>query len=174
MVTHCLNSSTLLGSEEKKQKTTRTTFLQSRKWREFMKSHLFSNCRRRGIKTILPEVYKLTSPNPNNKNKVEIHKDRGLYGIEFTVDKTIAEFNKGADKVELSYASSFIEFENVLEGALNSAWKHVLKEHFPEPIDPQRAIYCRSPIKTLRKVSRELSSSSFSVVRMRRSSEIAS
>ena len=59
----------------------------------------------------------------------------GLYGIEFTVNKTISEFNKGADKVKLGYASSFIEFENVLEGALNSAWKHVLKEHFPEPID---------------------------------------
>ena len=54
-------------------------------------------------KTILPEVYKLTSPNPRNKNKAEIHKDSGLYGIEFTVNKTIPDFNKGADKVELSY-----------------------------------------------------------------------
>ncbi len=26
-------------------------------------------------------------------------------------------------------------FENVLEGALKLAWKYVLKEHFPEPID---------------------------------------
>jgi hypothetical protein len=86
-------------------------------------------------KTILPEVYKLVSPKPNNKNKVEIHKDSGLYGVEFTVDKTIAEFIKGAGKVELSYASSFIEFENVLEGPLNSAWKYVLKEHFPDPIN---------------------------------------
>ncbi len=77
----------------------------------------------------------MTSPNPCNKNKVEIHKDSGLYGIEFTVDMTIPDFNKGADKVELNYASAFIEFENVLEGALNSAWKYVLKEHFPEPID---------------------------------------
>jgi len=86
-------------------------------------------------KTILPKVYKLTSPNPRNKNKAEIHKDSGLYGIEFTVYKTIPDFNKGADKVELDYASAFIEFENVLEGALNSAWKYVLKEHFLEPID---------------------------------------
>ncbi len=93
-----------------------------------MKSHLCSCSRRRGMKkTILPEVYKLMSPNPRNKNKVEIHKDSGLYGIEFTVDKTIPDFNKGADKVELDYASAFIEFENVLEGALNSAWKYVLK-----------------------------------------------
>ena len=86
-------------------------------------------------KTILPEVYKLTSPNPCNKNKAEIHKDSGLYGIKFTVDKTIPDFNKGADKVELDYATVFVEFENVLEGALNSAWKYVLREHFPEPMD---------------------------------------
>jgi hypothetical protein len=99
------------------------------------KPPLFKSQKTWNEKTILPEVYKLTSPNPNNKNKVEIHKDSGLYGIEFTVDKTMARFNKGAAKVELGYASSFIEFENVLEGALNSAWKYVLKEHFPEPID---------------------------------------
>jgi len=82
----------------------------------------------------------LTSPNPRNKNKVKIHKDSGLYGIEFTVDKTIANFNKGADKVKLDYASAVIEFENVLEGALNSAWKYFLKEHFPEPIDDSTGI----------------------------------
>ena len=91
-------------------------------------------------KTILPEVYKLTSPNPCNKNKAEIHKDSGLYGIEFTVDKTIPDFNKGADKVELDYATAFVEFENVLEGALNLAWKYVLKEHFPEPMDDPTGI----------------------------------
>ncbi len=49
-------------------------------------------------KTIFPEVYKLTSPKPSNKNKVEIHKDSGLNGVEFTVDKTIPDFNRGADK----------------------------------------------------------------------------
>ena len=78
-------------------------------------------------KTILPEIYKLTSPNPGNKNKAEIHKDSGLFGIEFTVDTMIPDFNKGADKVELDYATAFVEFENVHEGALNSAWKYVLR-----------------------------------------------
>ena len=91
-------------------------------------------------KTILPEVYKLTSPNPRNKNKGKIHKDSGLYGIEFTVDKMIPNFNKGADKVELDYATAFVKFENVLEGALNSAWKYVHKEHFPEPVDNSTGI----------------------------------
>jgi len=82
----------------------------------------------------------LTSHNPRNKNKAEIHKDSGLYGIEFTVDKTIPDFNKGADKVELDYATAFVEFENLLEGALNSAWKYVLKEHFPEPMDDSTGV----------------------------------
>jgi len=96
-------------------------------------------------KTVLPEVYKLTSPNPRNKNKAEIHKDSGLYGIEFTVDKTIPDFNKGADKVELDYATAFVKFENVLEGALNSAWKYILKEHFPEPMDDPTGVLSLSP-----------------------------
>jgi hypothetical protein len=86
-------------------------------------------------KTILPKVYKLTSPNPCNKDKVKIHKDSGLRGIEFTVDKTIPDFNKAAEKVDLDYAHAFVKFENVLKGVLNSAWKYVLIEHFPEPID---------------------------------------
>ena len=80
------------------------------------------------------------SSNSRNKFKAEIHKDSGLYGIEFTVDKTIPDFNRGVDKVKLDYASAFIEFENVLKGALNSAWKYVLKEHFPEPIDDSTGV----------------------------------
>jgi hypothetical protein len=33
------------------------------------------------------EVYKLQSNNTCNKSRVEIHKDNGKYGIEFTIDK---------------------------------------------------------------------------------------
>jgi hypothetical protein len=106
----------------------------------YEKPPLFKSQKTWNEKTILPKVYKLTSPNPNNKNKFEIHKDSGLYGIEFTVDKTIFDFNKGADKVELNYVSTFIKFENALEGALNLAWKYVLYEHFPEPIDDSTGV----------------------------------
>ena len=117
-------------------------------------------------KTILPEVYKLTSLNPCNKNKVKIHKDSGIDGIEFTVDKTIPDFNKGADKVELNYASAFIKFERPRSMFLRNTLQNQSMT--------QQALYCQSPTETLRKVSRVLSSSSFSVVRMRRTFEIGS
>jgi len=42
---------------------------------------------------------------------------------------------KGQKRSSCTTLLCFVEFENVLEGALNSAWKYVLKEHFPEPID---------------------------------------
>jgi hypothetical protein len=50
----------------------------------------------------LSEVYKLQSNNPLNKSCVEIHKDNGKYGFEFTINKTILKFNKGAEKCDLS------------------------------------------------------------------------
>jgi hypothetical protein len=83
----------------------------------------------------LSEVYKLQSNNPQNKSRVEIYKDTGKYGIEFTIDKTIPEFNKGAEKCDLNWSDFFVEFKNVLQGHLKMAWKQVLHEHFPEPVD---------------------------------------
>jgi hypothetical protein len=83
----------------------------------------------------LSEVYKLQSNDPQNKSCAEIHKDNGKYGIEFTIDKTIPEFNKGAEKCDLKWSDSFVEFENVLQGHHKMAWKQVLHKHFPEPVD---------------------------------------
>ncbi len=83
----------------------------------------------------LSEVYKLQSNNPQNKSCIEIHKDNGKDGIKFTIDKTIPEFNKGAEKCDLNWSGSFVEFENVLQGHHKTAWKQVLHEHFPEPVD---------------------------------------
>ncbi len=74
----------------------------------------------------LSEVYKLQSNNLQNKSCVEIHKDKGKYGIEFTIDKTIPEFNKGAEKCDLNWSDSFVEFKNVLRGQHKMAWKQVL------------------------------------------------
>jgi hypothetical protein len=40
----------------------------------------------------------------------EIHKDSGQFGIEFTLDKTINDFIRGAEKVDLDYTESLQEF----------------------------------------------------------------
>jgi hypothetical protein len=62
----------------------------------------------------LSEVYKVQSNNPRNKSCVEIDKDDGKYGNEFTIDKMIPKFNTGAEKCDLNWSYSFVEFENVL------------------------------------------------------------
>ncbi len=64
----------------------------------------------------LSEDYKLQSNDSRNKSRVEIHKDNGKYGIEFTINKTIPEFKKGAEKCDLNWSDSFVEFKNVLQG----------------------------------------------------------
>ncbi len=88
----------------------------------------------------LSEVYKLRCNNPKNKSLVEIHKDNGSYSIKFTVDRTIPEFNQGAEKCELPWADSFTEFENVLQGQHRTAWKQTPQEHFLEPVDATRPV----------------------------------
>ncbi len=70
-----------------------------------------------------------------NKMKAEIHIGSGRLGVKFTVDKTIPNFNKGANKIHLDWTNSFEEFENVLEGQYKMAWKQVMHDHFPEPVN---------------------------------------
>ena len=67
--------------------------------------------------------------------KAEIHIDSGRLGVEFTVDKTIPDFNKGAEKIHLDWTTSSEEFENVLEAQYKTAWKQDMHDHFPEPVD---------------------------------------
>ena len=88
----------------------------------------------------LSEVYILQSNNPQNKSQVKIHKDNGGYLIEFTVNKTIPEFNKGAENCEITWVDSFTEFENVHQGQHRTAWKHTLHEHFPESGNATRPV----------------------------------
>jgi hypothetical protein len=71
------------------------------------------------------------------KFKVEIHKDDGLLGVEFTLDKTITEFSRASEKLNLDYVTSFAEFGNLLLGRYQTDWKQVLHEHFPEPVDTE-------------------------------------
>jgi len=125
-------------------------------------------------RTNLPEDYKLFSPNPTKKSKFEIQKDNGLLGLEWTVDKTIPEFDKACDKLGIGYVSAFVEFKNVLQGALALARKHVLKEHFPEPLEGHMGKLPPWLIEPRRRAFKRLSSSSSSTICTRRSSEIAS
>ncbi len=86
-------------------------------------------------KPTLSKVYKLQSNNLQNKSWVEIHKDNGKYGIKFTINKMVPEFNKGAEKCDLNWSDSFVEFENFLQGHHRTARKQVLHEDFQEPVN---------------------------------------
>jgi hypothetical protein len=83
----------------------------------------------------LSECYKLQSNKPQNKSCIEIHKNNGKHGIEFTINKTISEYNKGAEKCDLNWSDPFVEFKNVLQGHHRMARKQVLHGHFPEPVN---------------------------------------
>jgi hypothetical protein len=83
----------------------------------------------------LGDVYKLQSNSPGNKQKAKIHKDSGQLGIEFMINKTINDFIRGTEKVDMGYIDSFMEFENVLLGRYLTDWRQVLHKHFPEPVD---------------------------------------
>jgi hypothetical protein len=72
-----------------------------------------------------------------NKYKTEIHKDDGLLGIEFTLDKRISKFTRASEKLNLDYVTSFDKFGNVLLGRYQTNRKQVLHEHFPEPVNPE-------------------------------------
>ena len=74
-----------------------------------------------------------------NKYEAEIPKDSSSLRIEFTLDRTITDFIRGAKRVNLDYVQSFAEFGNVLQGRLLSDWKQVLEDNFPEPADPETA-----------------------------------
>jgi hypothetical protein len=87
-------------------------------------------------KTSLPEAYKLQSNDSFNKVKVEVHQDSGKLGVEFTINRTIPDFNSRAVKINLDWTHSFTEFENVLQGQYKTAWKQIVHEFFPELVDP--------------------------------------
>ena len=70
--------------------------------------------RKWNAKTKLNEIYKLQSNNLINNYKAEIPKDSGSLRIEFTLNQTITDFIRGAERVNLDYVQSFAELGNVL------------------------------------------------------------
>jgi hypothetical protein len=105
----------------------------------FKKKPFFKLTRKWDTKTKFNKVYKLQSNDLRNKYKAKIPKDSGSLGIEFTLDQTITDFIRGAERVNLDYVQSFAKFGNVLQGRLLSNWKQVLEDNFPEPADPEKA-----------------------------------
>jgi hypothetical protein len=103
----------------------------------YKKKPFFVLQRRWDTKTVLPEVYKLQSNDLCNKHKAEIHKDDGLLGIKFTLNKTISKLIRASEKLNLDYVTSFTEFGNVLLGHYQTCWKQELYEHFLELVDPE-------------------------------------
>ena len=86
----------------------------------FEKKPFFKSTSKWDAKTKFNEVYKLQSNDLRNKYKAEIPKDLGSLGIEFTLNQTITDFIRGAERVNLDYVQSFAEFGNVLQGRLLS------------------------------------------------------
>jgi hypothetical protein len=103
----------------------------------YEKKPFFVLQRRWDTKTVFPKVYKLQSNDPRNKYKAKIHKDDGLLGINFTLNKTISEFIYASEKLNLDYVTSFAKFGNVLLGHYQTNWKQVLHVRFPEPVDTE-------------------------------------
>jgi hypothetical protein len=103
----------------------------------FEKKPFFKTTCKWDAKTKFNEVYKLQSNDLRNKYKAEIPKDSGSLGIEFTLNRTITDFIRGAERVILDYVQSFAEFGNVLQGCLLSNWKQALEDNIPEPANPE-------------------------------------
>jgi hypothetical protein len=133
---HCYNSSTPTESKKDHQRSNSVNLRDDgKKWRVYEKKPFFKLQRHWDTKTVLPKIYKLQSNEPHNKFKAEIHKDDGLLGVEFTLDKAITEFICASEKLNLDYVMSFAEFGNLLLGRYQTDWRQVLRKHFPEPVD---------------------------------------
>jgi hypothetical protein len=50
-------------------------------------------------KNLFKRPTKLQSNDSCNKVKAKVHQDSGKLGVEFTIDKTLPNFNKGAKKI---------------------------------------------------------------------------
>ncbi len=72
----------------------------------FKKKPFFKSTRKWDAKTKFNEVYKLQSNDLCNKYKAEIPRNLGSLGIEFTLNRTIKDFIRGAKRVNPDYVQS--------------------------------------------------------------------
>ena len=67
--------------------------------------------------------------------EVHLNSGSGKLSVEFTIIKTIPNFDKGAKKILLNWTISFKEFKNVLKGQYKTTWKQAAHNNFPKPIN---------------------------------------
>ncbi len=79
----------------------------------------------------LPEKYKFQGRNA----KAEVCIDSGTLGMEFFLEKTLAQFNQPGTRLNWSWEETFSEFESVLGDSYRTTWNEVLNDHFPEPLE---------------------------------------
>jgi hypothetical protein len=64
----------------------------------------------------IPPCLKFTNFRATIRQTKVVLKSIRIMGIEFTINKTVPEFNKGAEKCDLNWSDSFVEFENFSPG----------------------------------------------------------
>ena len=88
--------------------------------------------------TKLPEKYKFQGRN----TKAEVCINSGTLGMEFFLEKTLAQFNQAGSRLNWSWLETFSEFGNVLGDLYRTTWHEVLNEHFPEPLEEASTYPC--------------------------------
>ena len=88
--------------------------------------------------TKLPEKYKFQG----RTAKAEVCIDSGTLGMEFFLEKTLAQFNQAGTRLNWSWEETFLEFQNILGDSYCTTWHEVLNEHFPEPLEEVSTHLC--------------------------------
>ncbi len=76
----------------------------------------------------------------NTNSSVETLKQRsalksGTLGMEFFLEKTLAQLNQAGTRLNWSWEETFLEFQNVLGDSYRTTWHEVFNEHFPDPLE---------------------------------------
>jgi hypothetical protein len=96
----------------------------------FEKEPIFLLERRWDDSINLPEKYKFQCRNA----KAEVCIDSGTLGMEFFLEKTLAQLNQAGTRLNWSWEETFLEFQNVLGDSYRTTWHEVFNEHFPDPL----------------------------------------
>ncbi len=119
------------STSKRKSPPTRTTSCSAKMASNFKKEPIFLLERKWDDTTKLPEKYKFQGRNA----KAEVCIDSGTLGMEFFLEKTLAQFNQAGTRLNWSWEETFLEFQNVLGDSYLTTWHKVLNEHFPEPLE---------------------------------------